>query len=409
MDLIKKNKEKIIAFLATFGVQIFQLITADRLHDINGWVGVWYGADYSIGFGSRLFMGTVLHAILGDYISAETAKAVVILFLVIGAALIALVIAEAIGKCRDDISKAAITFLSLIFLAGPGSIGYLWTEENMGRLETYLLSMTLVMFFLGMRIKNDFLMIGIMSLLATMCIAIHQVWALLYFPLVFVMYVDRIWKSNFNKRVIVCSVVSCMYMIVLCVVFELCMNMRFDDLNLMFKYIQSRSGVPMTDATLEQEYFWPFYKHYTLNYLPEARTRARNGFITFVLLLPMFGSYIYVWIRARKHSRSKVEKWKYTIMTLPLATYVLVFGYLTDWGRWFAALVLVDFGIVIYLWLTDDVGIKKGIEDLGRHVKQLPILFGAIVVYLTAFEKFEGCNYVNQSLNFYHFVYNLIH
>lgn len=409
MDYIRKNKEKLIAFFATFGVQIFQLITADRLYDINGWVGVWYGADYSIGFGSRLFMGTVLHAILGDFISAETAKAVVILFLVIGAALISLVIAAAIGKCTDDTSKAAVTFLSVIFLAGPGSIGYLWTEENMGRLETYLLSMTLVMFFLALRIKNDLLMIGIMTLIATMCIATHQVWCLLYFPLVFVMFVDRIWKSNFNKKVIVFSIISCVYMIALCAVFELCRNLRFDELGSLFEYINARTGVPATEQTLEQEFFWPFYYHYIVNYLPEARTRARNGFITFVLLLPMFGPYIYVWVRAKKHSENKTERRKYTVAALSLLTYVLAFGYLTDWGRWFATLVLVDFGAIVYLWLADDKGIKKGIEDLGRHVKQLPILFGAIVVYLTAFEKFEGCNYVNQSLNFYHFVYNLIH
>ena len=94
-------------------------------------------------------------------------------------------------------------------------------------------------------------------------------------------------------------------------------------------------------------------------------------------------------------------------MLLTNLFYVPVFSLLTDWGRWFGGFFTVQFLVIFLLSARKDEAVLDSLERLGALIKKHPAVFLCMILYLATFEKFEGCNNLNQAENFYHMAYNL--
>ena len=116
----------------------------NRAGAIYGYVNAWYVINYSYGFGSRLLIGSLISLLTGGFVTKVFAYNFVLVSLCAGCILLALVIGKVYKKMPDTRSKTAVLFLTVFYLMSPASPEYLWTGENMGRLETYLLLLTLV-------------------------------------------------------------------------------------------------------------------------------------------------------------------------------------------------------------------------------------------------------------------------
>ena len=124
------------------------------------------------------------------------------------------------------------------------------------------------------------------------------------------------------------------------------------------------------------------------------------------MLSPMWGIHLIIWIRAI--ICNKRQKYKYILMLLTNVAYVPVFALMTDWGRWFAALFIVQFLNTMVLYHAGDRGIKEGISFMfGEKSRWCWAIYLLILIYLSGFEKFEGINVLQQVQDFFYGVYDL--
>ena len=405
--MIKKGKQ----FLQTYAVEIgtavyllYLLLTTVSPH-IYGYVTVWYALDYSYGFGSRLMIGSILHIFTGEYISVAQAYHFVVAALVILCLMLAVFAGMIYRKAPDGSVKNAVLFLIVCYLASPASPAYLWTDENMGRLDTYLFINTLILAFVYLRVKNIsvkyllFLAIGIFT------ISVHQVYFFLFFPSLLIMLIQDMWESGFRKRQLFYSLGTACILGIVFLYMQFGSGIYYDDLDKLCSALRSSTNLEIGRAPLEAEYFWTISDHFFKNQLPELRTRVRFGVITAAMLAPVWGIYLAVWIRAIRYN--KAQKYKYILMLLTNTAYAPVFALMTDWGRWFAAFFIVQFLNLMVLCYVNDRGMQEGLTFLGNAVRKYPALYLLLLLYVNSFEKFEGINVLQQVQDFYYVVYSL--
>lgn len=406
ISFIKNNSSVLILEITVFLYLCFSLIVSVA-PEINGWVGIWYGVDYSIGFSSRLFIGQLLHLLFGDYITYEVAYAFINVCFIIIFALLSKAIGYTYKNATDSQQQWAVVILAGMYLASPAAPGYLWTIENMGRLETYLFLLTLIIFFLGIFIKHPYIAITVCTIIAIICLAIHQVYMFLFFPLLLVVLIDILYSSQFKKSIWASIIVAVFLLCGICLFFQFGTHINFTDSRELTDYIQSKTSVYCDEGPIIQEYFWEFTKHITVNYIPDIPYRTRYGIINVFLLSPILIIFGYIWYKAIRNCSSFIEKSKYYLVVLTNVTFIPAFAILTDWGRWFATFFTIQFLVIFYLFCKKDEHVSHALQCLGEKIAKYPFLFIGIILYLCCFEKFEGCNNLNQAETFYYFAYKI--
>lgn len=405
--MIKKLKLVFQTYAVEIGTSVYllYLLFTTVAPYIYGYVAVWYALDYSYGFGSRLMIGSILHVFTGEFISVTQAYYFVVAALVLLCLLLAVFVGMIYRKASDGPVKNAVLFLIVCYLASPASPAYLWTDENMGRLDTYLFINTLVLAFVYFKVKNIsakyilFLVVGIFT------ISVHQVYFFLFFPSLLIMLIQDMWESGFQKRQLFYSLGTACVLGIVFLYMQFGSGIYYDDPGKLREALQSTTDLYIDNAPLEAEYFWTIRDHFYTNQLPELRTRVRFGIITVAMLTPIWAVYLAVWIHAIRNN--KAQKYKYMLMLLTNVAYVPVFVLMTDWGRWFAAFFVVQFLNLMVLCYVNDRGIQEGMAFLGKTVRLYPALFLLIPLYVNSFEKFEGINVLQQVQDFYYAVFSL--
>lgn len=389
------------------GMYLLYLLYINVAEGIYGYVNVWYVLDYSYGFGSRLLLGTLLHLLFGDYIEKEVAYRFVIVMLGILCVLVSVFAGTVYRKIRDDNKKVATLFLIVFYLASPGSPAYLWTRENMGRLDTYLFVSAVILAMIYMKVKNQYVKYLLFLVIGVFTISIHQVYLFLFFPSLLVMMIYDIWQSGFEKKQILLSLSTAFILGCVFLYMQFCSGIYYDNLDELVAELNSHTSFEVAEAPLEAEYFWTIKEHFIKNQLPELRERIRFGIITVAMLTPVWGTYLWIWIQAIRNGKDKLAKSKYILMLLTNAAYVPVFALMNDWGRWFAAFFVVQFMNMMVLAYVGDEGIAQGLEKLGKAIRKNPVIFLVFVLYAASFEKFQGLNYLEQVERFYYATYDL--
>lgn len=407
--------KKISTFLQRFALElaVFIMLTMQMIFSvvptINGWVGAWYCVDYSLGFSSRMFIASLLHLFCGAYIPERVAYYFIICSFLVLFALLAYLIGYCVKQCRDNVSKVAIAMLAGLYFACPGSPGYLWTNENMGRLDLYLFIFSMVMMVIFFNLKNKYISFVLYGVLVIACMLTHQVYLFLFSPVLLVILLYELYEDKFTKKTVipvaVIGLIICVFFVYLQFLSQA--QIKFDDVNEMTEVVKTMGGAPTVAGTLEEEYFWDFSNHVLVNYLPDIRERTRTGIFTVFLLIPLFAVIGYVWHLVIKDTTDKKERFKYRLMMLTNLSYVPTFLLLVDWGRWFGAYFSVQLLLFLVLIGKRDVHVMNGLKKFGELVMKYPVPFICLIVYLASMEKFEGINYMNEAQTFYLFTYKI--
>ena len=405
--------KKICVFFQKYGIDLMVFsylvynLMINRAHNIYGYINGCYVIDYSYGFGSRLMIGSLMHLLFGDVIGAKQAYGFVVFCLVLLSALLAMFIGNVYRRVEDKKSKIAIVFLTVFYLMSPASPEYLWTAENLGRLDTYLYILTLILMIITLKLKNQFVKYGLYLAIGILAIATHQIYIFLFFPALFVTMVHDVWEEKFSKKQILLALGVT---IVLCCTFlymQLFSGIYYDDLDTLMAQLNQHADFYVDKGTMETEYFWEFKDHLIKNMLPEIPHHLKYGFILVSMLVPVWGTYLWIWRRTIKTSDNKVEKWKYRLMLASVLAYVPVFAFMTDWGRWFAALFSVCMINVLHLAGKGDKKILSTLHSLGQNICDYLPIFALFVIYISTFEKFEGLNFPEQAQLFYYQIYDI--
>lgn len=406
LEKLKKSTEKYMVELSV-GIYLFYILYTTVAPNIYSYVSVWYVLDYTYGFGSRLMMGSLLHLFTGDFISVEQAYGFVVVMLAVLCALLALFSGMVYRRISEKQGKWAILFLIVLYLASPASPAYLWTAENMGRLDTYLFANAVILAIIACKIKNYKLKYILYLLIGVFTVSIHQVYFFLFFPSLLIILIQDIFAENIGKNQKFYAFGIAFVIGVTFLYMQFRSGIYYDNLEMLYEKLCRHTDIPLIPEPLEAEYFWTIKDHFTKNMLPELRERIRFGIITVVLLCPIWIIYLYLWIGAIKHSAKKNEKGKYWLMLLTNTAYIPVFALMTDWGRWFAAFFIVQFINILVLAYQGDRGIRDALQKLGNRIDKNPVVFLMVVLYISGFEKFEGINVLQQVQDFYYTTYNV--
>lgn len=137
-----------IAFLIRF--------LSTRALDLDTWSSAWDAMDYSMGNGSRLLIGSIYKLFYGDYLDVTVAYKYVGIGIMLTILVLAIVLGQLIrlSLAADPEHRDIIYGVVVAYMVAPFSIAYVWNEDNLGRLDVYMLLITLLTVLAALRLKN---------------------------------------------------------------------------------------------------------------------------------------------------------------------------------------------------------------------------------------------------------------
>ncbi len=389
-SILPEQKELFSKLQIESGVFLFLLVSfAFGAKKIDGWVAAWYAMDYSLGFGSRLLIGSILKFFYNDYLNSWLAYCFVFVSMLILLAMIALFIGFCIRNAPAGAAKQGITLLSFLYLACPASPGYLWTTSNMGRLDLYLLMLTLMTCLVFLKISSFTLQCVCWGVIGILCIAIHQVYVFIFFPLTLVIIVSKLFDSGLNARYVATGAGTIAVICGAFLCFQFFAHIHFASVEELYLMLAARTNLNIDKNALQLEYFAGFSDHFNL--VRSIRLFwLMVGAMDLVLLGPLIAVYGYLWIKAYRLSPKKRFENKYLWMLLVMLAYLPAFVITPDWGRWFAAFFTVQFLAVVVLLQKGDPHLTAATENLVEYFKQRKYFFVLSLLYLTILGKLES-------------------
>ena len=186
------NGDSVVGWIAP-GLTVWFL--TGRAVDLQGWSSAWNAMDYSMGTGSRLLIGSIYRLFYGEYLDYTVAYK----YVAVGTILTILVLAIVLGRmirlavAKNGHIRHVVLGAVALYLVAPFSIAYVWNDQNLGRLDVYMLLVALLALLAGLTIKNTYVKCVCYTLLGVVGLAIHQGFAVLYYPSVSIL---RKWITS---------------------------------------------------------------------------------------------------------------------------------------------------------------------------------------------------------------------
>ena len=387
--LYQEYKNAVVVFMVLF---IDYLL--NRSDAIDSWVSCWYAVDYSMGFGSRFLVGTILSIFYDDFLTKELAYRFCSFFIVLLIFCIALLLNK-VMKCSKKKYRTAVFFLIGCFLCCPGSVSAMWTETQYGRLELYLLLVSFLMVVIFNKMKNIYIRYVICVAFSCIASAIYQGYIFLYFPIfVMIMVCDIFEKENQKKKVLL-SIGSCVWVIIFFLVFQFGTYVDFQDVDDMYKIVSSKTDLYINKDTFYYECFAPIsaaYKNLNLDFLRTFYLREKT-FLIFALMLPIVVVVCAIYIKCFSITKEKGEKiWKTPYLYFILIQIIILPQFILniDWGRWMTAITVNTFFGIFYLCYKHFREMESALEALTIFIEKHSFVAIMTIVYLASYSKLES-------------------
>lgn len=374
---------------AIFVLWMIQLII-QLPEKIIEWVECWYAADYSMGIGSRFFIGTVLSLFYDDYLDAK----VVYRFCMITVVLVIALCSFMLGKLLNDTKyKVAVAFLVACFWACPASLASYWMEDNIGRLEFYTLFVALLSVLIFLNCKKRWMKYSLLCVSVIISNAIYQGYVFLYFPLIFIILICEIYKSEYKKSEVIgagvvffCACASFLF-------FQLGSSINYETQEAFEMAIREKSNLRISSEAIKYEMFMSIPEVFEKVNVPFAlgdRFPREMSAITVLIFAPIAVIGIAIYMKCfEQHKMKKQHCLKNPYLWAVVCQLAILPQFLlnVDWGRWFIAVVIVFFFGVFYMLYVDMEEMHVAIAALDRFVKKNYFLAVGVVLYLSLFAK----------------------
>ncbi|NLL77702.1 MAG: hypothetical protein GX235_10730 [Clostridiales bacterium] len=354
---------------------------------LHNWNSSWYVMDYSLGFDSRLLIGSLLRLFHPDYLPAEHAYTFVFISILVLLLLLSYVLGFALRKTDNQPAGAGLLLLTSLYLLSPGSPAYLWTGENMGRFDLYLIILTVFAAILYIKIPDSVIRLIAFTVIGLTALCIHQVFMFIFFPLLLAMYADTAWEKGKKSHFVLGGI--CLFL--LCIAFiylQLFSHLNIDSPENLIALLSSRTDLNINETALRYEYFATIdtaFRELMLNQLSE---RIRYGIVTVFLLSPLLFIYGYLWHHILRAGRG--IRFKYLLILLSQLSFVPAFLLAIDWGRWFGAFITVQALQVVILAARKDAAVLAGLARLSICLRKHPYLFIAAGIWMASLSKFQA-------------------
>lgn len=348
-DTSKKKKIAlmIIALIIISEQLIFTIDYDDHFFGLSTFVITPFYVNYQdIGFIQRGFFGTVYRLILGNYIPSELFYTVFFTSFILFKIIFVLLIVKTIHNPKYKTEHTISIILVFAFLCSPGLNKYYFEMFN------FILAWLCVL--LAYRNKRTMLFIPLLCMIAMM---IHQIFASIIFPIVFIVIVYRAFidsQGHTVRNMIVCF--ATLFVVGAGFLYLTFFNSRNIDLTYeqMCDIINNASG----------GFFQPHYEIIKYVYLDNANEHVKvftgtvdggqifSAFKVYLLNIPGFAIYLYAFLNSAAKSKTRVKKIAYIICCLSILAILPAFIIETDYGRWcsqyISIILLAPFALAMF-------------------------------------------------------------
>lgn len=404
MDKIKRIWNGISYEVLIFTVIVFQFLVGRSL-DLDKWSSAWQAMDYSMGIGTRLFIGSIYRLFYGEWLDLTVAYKYVAAGIILTAFVLAIVLGKLIRMTIKEypIYKNVIYGTVAAYMAAPFSIAYVWNEQNLGRLDVYMLLVALLCVLTALTIENFYMKTVLITILGVIGLAIHQGFAFLYYPLAFtVLCYDAFAENRVHVKKLVGVVISGAIEVAVSVFFQFFSGINFDSVEETVEYIQSRTNLVVSDMAIELEYFGSI-KH-QLELVTSVFWHGNEDPLGHMLLIvltlsPILVLYILVWKDVFAHLKAKKVKLlcsPYLYALLVNLCFVPMFVIHSDWGRHFAPLMAMPTFVFLFFLAKKDEAMVYAYGKMEARIKKYPWYFVITLIWIMSFDSFGAREFQNQ-------------
>ena len=395
---------KIKTFLKKHGIGlgILAILAADLLlkmpRAFSGWAPTWYALDYSLGYGSRLLVGSVLHLLYGGMPSNSAAVKFVSAAAMMLAVLYAILM-DALHNRASEETKKPLGYFMLLTAAAPYGLPYLWNEANFGRLDLFLV-LTLTAALLTLLVVKKPLCraaaVGIFSLIA---LFIHQVFFFIFFPVLLgILLFDVFDGTSLTCRRLMPGLICCGVVGITFLILQLFSGLNVPTVEELMAQLTAQTDLDISRSALDFEYYHDFiygFVNHTLPFLEGGRVFIKL-FLTLLVLSPM--GLVYAFLHremGRELSASGVagkqrllnpQPWLLLLLVFYLPPFVLT----VDWNRWIGAMFLSAALLLMLLLIKGNGPARIAFEKLGAALEQYPFLFLLLLAYAAKLNTLEA-------------------
>lgn len=385
-----------------FGILTFLLLYTHFIYNkptvLAGWSSASYALTYKLGFGSRVFIGSILSLFYKSFLDGKLAYNFCCICNLMIIILFSILVNKVVTKSHNNI---AVIYLIGIYLCSPGSVASLWSIQNMGRLETYNYLLVLIGILVFLSRLNLGAKYAVLAVITVCNMAIYQGYIFLYYPVIFIMCVCDCLKYKDIKRWILFAG-NVIVTIGAFGIFQFATSINFADSKELVAYLEQHTNLNVYEDALYYEYFAPVstaFKDISEPMLLGTDLREKT-FITVFLLAPIMFLVIYIIIRTVKMENMKAMlKKPYIYWIGGYVAFLPQFVLNVDWWRWMAAMICYTFFAIISMYLTGEKDIGDTFVTLRNIITKYPIGATTILIYLAMLDKFSGIIYSTQAYN----------
>lgn len=387
------NKIKHLIYTLRREILIFLLLLFTLLcrlpEELHGWNSAWYAMDYSLGFDSRLFIGSILHLFYPDFLPAGAAYTFVLLSLILLLFMLSCILGYALRQAESSAAEKGLLALITFYLLCPGSPSYLWSTENIGRFDMYLLMMALIAVIGCILIQSVWLQLVLITLAGLIALSIHQAFMFLFFPLLFTLYMTTITGKHAKTSHILFVFIGIAGMGAAFLYFQLLSHIQVSSCGELVSLLSARTDLPVNEVALNYEYFTATAQSSSELVFNQLGERIRYGLVTVLLLSPLAALYGFLWNRIC-HAAEKKAKPVYVLLLLSHLCFVPAFLMAIDWGRWFGAFLTMQALQIVTLAAKKDAAVLSALSSLESAFRKHPFLFFAGAVWVGSLHKFQA-------------------
>lgn len=395
MTMTKKVKQSLYTFRreAFLFLLLFFTLLRQLPEELHGWNSAWYAMDYSLGFDSRLLVGSVLRLFYPGFLPAEAAYHFVFLSLLLLLFLLSLVLGYALRRLEGQNAEKGLLLVIALYLLSPGSPSYLWTSENMGRFDMYLLIASLAAIICCILFRSVWLQLILITVFGLAALSIHQAFMFLFFPLFFTLYLKAVMEAPPEKGKkplpAIFAAAGMGGMAAAFLYFQLFSHIRISSCGELVSLLASRTDLPINDVALNYEYFSSTTQSFTELVLNQPGERIRYGLVALLLLSPLAVLYGFLWMRILKAAERKYKP-AYALLLLSHLCIVPAFLMAIDWGRWFGAFLTMQALQLVILAAKKDVPVLSALSSLADVFRRHPYMFFLAAVWTGSLHKFQA-------------------
>ncbi len=361
--------------------------------EIDEWQSAWYAVDYSMGFSSRFFIGTIMTIICGDYIPAEFVVNFchVVDFGII--VLVSILVNSFYGKCNIN-SRLGFCFMLAMFLSSPCSIIGLWQKRCFGRLEVHCLLICLLCLLLYVKFGLNLISSSIITILSIVSMAIYQGNVFMYYALVLMIYIWECYKAPKRFCVWCYALINLLVTSFSFLYFQFYSFCIFNSASEMAEAIRLRTDLVFNEKAIDYECFQSLkvaFEDINIQYITFVYIRER-AFLTVLLLTPIIILYISLYKRCltcfrERHGTILKSIYVYYIALVMIITPQFILN--VDWGRWLISMTIVlFFGFAFLIWKEDEIA-SISLVYLSSWIKRHKVISILAVLFVSGLDKMD--------------------